>query len=139
MAIVLGMSKQKDFHRPKKPLKKTREIDNEAIISKEAEMKRKFNRNQKRITPRDIQLSSLIFLVKLNNFCVPQDSILGPVLFNLYIVDLVENVTCDSLQYTDDSTLYKHLKLKNLKKCIEELESDLETVSLWSSNNSSFQ
>ena len=45
------MSKQEDFYRSKKPLEKTREIDNEARISKEAEMKRKFNRNQKRITP----------------------------------------------------------------------------------------
>ena len=44
------MSKQEDFHRPKKPLEKSREIDNETRISKEAEMKRKFNRNQKRIT-----------------------------------------------------------------------------------------
>ena len=43
------MSKQEDFHRPEKPLEKSREIDNEARISKEAEMKRKFNRNQKRI------------------------------------------------------------------------------------------
>ena len=39
--VVLGMSKQKDFGRPEKPLEKTREIDNEA---------RKFNRNQRRIT-----------------------------------------------------------------------------------------
>ena len=61
---------------------------------------------------------------------------LGPCHFNLHIVDLVENVTCDSLQYADDSTWYKHSKPKNLKKCIEELESDLETVSLQSSNNS---
>ena len=45
------MSKQEDFHRPKKPLEKTREIDNEARISKETEMNKKFNRNQKRITP----------------------------------------------------------------------------------------
>ena len=44
------MSKQKDFGQPEKPLEKTREINNEARISKEAEMKRKFNRNQKRIT-----------------------------------------------------------------------------------------
>ena len=44
------MSKPEDFHRPEKPLEKSREIDNEARISKEAEMKRKFNRNQKRIT-----------------------------------------------------------------------------------------
>ena len=34
------MPKQEDFHRPKKPLEKTREIDNEATISKEAEMKK---------------------------------------------------------------------------------------------------
>ena len=45
------MSKQEDFHRPKKPLEKTREIDNEARLSKKAEIKRKFNRNQKRIAP----------------------------------------------------------------------------------------
>ena len=45
------MSKQEDFHRPEKLLQKTREIDNEARISKKAEMKRKLRRNQKRITP----------------------------------------------------------------------------------------
>ena len=45
------MSKQEDFHRPKKRLEKTRKIDNEARISNKVEMKRKLNRNQKRITP----------------------------------------------------------------------------------------
>ena len=43
------MSKQEEFDldRPEKPLEKTQEIDNEARISKKAERKRKFNRNQK--------------------------------------------------------------------------------------------
>ena len=45
------MSKQEDFYRTEKSLEKTREIDNKARISQEAEMKRKFNRNQKCITP----------------------------------------------------------------------------------------
>ena len=45
------MFKQEDFHRPEKPLEKTWEIDNEARRSKKAEMSKKFNRNQKRITP----------------------------------------------------------------------------------------
>ena len=63
MIIVLGISEQEDFHRPEIPLIKTREIDNEARISKKAEMKRKFNRSQKRIIPWDIQLSSLTSLL----------------------------------------------------------------------------
>ena len=45
------MSKQEDVYQPERPLEKTRETDNETRISKETEMKRKFNRNQKRITP----------------------------------------------------------------------------------------
>ena len=44
------MPNQEDFRRPEKPLEKTREIDNEARISKKVEIQRKFNRNQKRIT-----------------------------------------------------------------------------------------
>ena len=56
------MYKREDFHRPEKPLEKTQEIDNDARVSKKAQMKRKLNRNQKCITLRDIQLSSLIFL-----------------------------------------------------------------------------
>ena len=39
------MSKQEYFGRPEKPLEKTLEIDNQARISKKAEMKRTFNRN----------------------------------------------------------------------------------------------
>ena len=50
MIIALGISKQEDFHRPEIPLEKTREIDNKARISKKAEMKKKLNRYQKRIT-----------------------------------------------------------------------------------------
>ena len=61
--IVLGISEQEDFHRPEIPFRKTREIDNEARISMKAEMKRKFNRNQMRITPWDIQLSSITSLL----------------------------------------------------------------------------
>ena len=56
------MSKQEGFRRREKSLEKMQEIDNEARIPKKAEMKRKFKRNQKRITLRNIQLSSLIFL-----------------------------------------------------------------------------
>ena len=56
------MSKQEHFGQPEKSLEKTREIDNEARILKTAEMKRKFNRNQKWITLSNVQLSSLTSL-----------------------------------------------------------------------------
>ena len=39
------MSKEENFRQPEKLLEKTRQIDNEARISKKAEIKRKFNRN----------------------------------------------------------------------------------------------
>ena len=45
------MSEQVDFHRPEILLEKMQEIDKEVRISKKVEMKRKFNKNQKRITP----------------------------------------------------------------------------------------
>ena len=47
----MGLCEQKDFHWPEIPLEKIREIDNEARISKKAEMRIKFNRDQKCITP----------------------------------------------------------------------------------------
>ena len=57
-------------------------------------------------------------------------------LFSLYIVDIVDNISCNSLQYADDTTLYQHCKLKNLQNCIEKLESNLQTVSDWALQNS---
>ena len=45
------MSMQENFYWPEKTLEKTPEIDNEVRISKKTEMKIKFNRNQKRISP----------------------------------------------------------------------------------------
>ena len=52
MIFILGISEQEDFHRPEIPLEKMQEEDNQTRISKKAKIKRKFNRNQKRITLR---------------------------------------------------------------------------------------
>ena len=40
------------------------------------------------------------------NAAVPQDCILGPTLFLLYINDLPDDVICDIAIYVDDTTLY---------------------------------
>ena len=64
MIIVLGIYEEEDFHHPEIPLEKTREIDSKARISRKTEIKRTFNRNQKRITPCDIQVSYLTSLIR---------------------------------------------------------------------------
>ena len=83
-----------------------------------------------------VQVDDKSSSTQLNIFGVPQGSILGPVLFNLYIVDLIDNIDCNSLQYADDSTLYQHCKPNNLNTCTEKIENDLQTVSDWALTNS---
>ena len=63
-----------------------------------------------------VQIDDKRSSIKLKSFVVPQGSILEPAFFILYIVDLVENVSFDSLQYANDSTLQKHSKPKKNKK-----------------------
>ena len=63
------------------------------------------------------------------NAGVPQDSILGPTLFQLYIKDLPDDVFCDIAICADDTTLYSKCdQASDLWQQFElasELESDL--------------
>ncbi|XP_057302777.1 uncharacterized protein LOC130636943 [Hydractinia symbiolongicarpus] len=46
-------------------------------------------------------------------------------------MDLPQNVTSNTLQYADDTTLYKHRKVSNLKTCAQTLQQD-QNLSDWS-------
>ncbi|XP_057299613.1 uncharacterized protein LOC130630223 [Hydractinia symbiolongicarpus] len=77
---------------------------------------------------------------KTSEFCnvtsgVPQGSILGPVIFNLYVTDLEMNLTMSTLQYADDTTLFTSTKLNNLAKAKEQINGDISQLQRWSTNN----
>ena len=69
------------------------------------------------------------------HFGVPQGSILGPVLFNLYVTYLSDQISSHSIQYADDTTLYRHSKIRQILQCIQEIESDIATLDTWSTEH----
>ena len=77
-----------------------------------------------RKTPKTIGLNGVASNESKVSFGIPQGSVLGPVLFSIFINDLPECLrhSCITL-YADDSSLHNH----NLN----ELQSDLNPVSRW--------
>ena len=69
---------------------------------------------------------------------VPQGSILGPILFNLYISpieDIVHAHALSTLLYADDVQLYFSLSTSNIDEPILLLESCLSDLNVWFSEN----
>ena len=60
---------------------------------------------------------------------VPQGSVLGPLLFLVYINDLTENIKSQMRLFADDSFLFT--PVKKVEVSHEQLVNDLETVSNW--------
>ena len=70
-------------------------------------------------------------------FGVPQGSILGPMLFNLFVSDLQDHLpsSIGSSQYADDTTIYSSCPAPELQRCAQEPNSTLNTVSSWSNDS----
>ena len=69
------------------------------------------------------------------HFAIPQGSILGPILFNIYVVELPCCIDSDSIQYADGTTIYKTCRPNDILQEIRQLENDIKTVSEWSAGN----
>ena len=55
---------------------------------------------------------------------VPQGTVLGPLLFNLYVNDLGNFLSCETIQYADDTVLLS--SHDEVLKCKDELEKNIE-------------
>ena len=58
---------------------------------------------------------------------VPQGSILGPILFSLFINEIADIVNCGLVLYADDTVIYHHDH--------KVLQDNLERISEWCNNN----
>ena len=70
-------------------------------------------------------------------FGVPQGSVLGPVIFNLYANDmqdcLKDGSTC--FQYADDTTVLLHAPPKDLKDCVNRMNNTFQSIESWAADS----
>ena len=63
---------------------------------------------------------------------VPQRSVLGPLLFLIFIGDISDDVTADTLVYVDDSKVKYKVKTN---EDVERLQENLNKIYTWEENN----
>jgi len=59
---------------------------------------------------------------------VPQGSVLGPILFLIFIIDLGNNISSDVLKFADNTKIYRTVTNQEVG---QRLQKDLDTVGAW--------
>ena len=69
------------------------------------------------------------------NFSVPQGSLLGPILFNIYVSDMKNDFDSPCIQSADDTNFYKHCKVSEIPQSIATLKNAAKSIYAWSRDN----
>ena len=81
-----------------------------------------------------VQIDDRTSDIRVIDFGVPQGSIMGLLIFNLYVADLQSLVASKCRQYADDSTLYEHFKPTTFQNCVSTLGTSLQKLKKWSAD-----
>ena len=74
-------------------------------------------------------VKSLIFLLKSG---IPQGSVLGPILFLIYVTDIGNELSVEPLVYVDDTKVLKEIESE---EDVEKLQEDLKKLHNWGKKN----
>ncbi len=61
---------------------------------------------------------------------VPQGSVIGPLLFLIYINDLCDGLSGESFLFADDSSIFHNVN-NNMTHCMQAMNKDLELINKW--------
>ena len=65
------------------------------------------------------------------NFGVPQGSIMGPLILNLYVEDLETQINAKCHQDADDTTIHMHCRPENLESTVAALQTNVTELEHW--------
>ncbi len=76
-----------------------------------------------------VTIDGKVSSIKYINAAVPQGSVLGPLLFLIYINDVTEGIDSDIFLFADDTSIFR--SGKNNQTLAQQINSDLNKISLW--------